>query len=62
MKNHGKLTAQNVNIQLDQAFIDSLPNENIRSMLNKQKDKKCIIGVGQHYDLYIGSNEPSWKS
>ena len=55
--NHGKTTAQNVNIQLTQEFIDSLPNENIRSMLNKQKEKKCIIGVGQHYDLYIGSNE-----
>lgn len=55
--NHGKMTAQNVNIQLMQEFINSLPNENIRSMLYKQKDKKCIIGVGQHYDLYIGGNE-----
>lgn len=55
--NHGKLTAQNVSIQLTQEFISSLPKENIRSMLNKQKDKKCIIGVGQHYDLYIGGNE-----
>lgn len=55
--NHGKLTAQNINIQYAQEFIDSLPNENIRLMLNKQKDKKCIIGVGQYYDLYIGSNE-----
>lgn len=51
------MTAQNVNIQLTQEFINSLPNENIRSMLYKQKDKKCIIGVGQHYDLYIGGNE-----
>ena len=55
--NHGKLTAQNVNIQLTQEFINCLPNENIRSLLNKQKEKKCIIGVGQHFDLYIGSNE-----
>ncbi len=55
--NHGKMTAQNVNIQLTQEFINSLPNENICSMLYKQKDKKCIIGVGQHYDLYIGGNE-----
>lgn len=55
--NHGKLTAQNVNIQLAQEFIDSLPDESIRSILNKQKEKKCIIGVGQHFDLYIGSNK-----
>lgn len=55
--NHGRRTAQDVNIQLSQAFIDSLPKENIRSLLSKQKDKKCIIGVGQHYDLYIGGNE-----
>lgn len=55
--NHGRRTAQDVSIQLSQAFIDSLPKENIRSLLSKQKDKKCIIGVGQHYDLYIGGNE-----
>lgn len=55
--NHGKMTARNVSIQLSQEFIDSLPREGIRSLLNKQKDKKCIIGVGQHFDLYIGGNE-----
>lgn len=55
--NHGKKTAQHVNIQLSQEFIDSLPEENVRSILKKQKSKECIIGVGQHYDLYIGSNE-----
>ena len=53
--NHGKLTAQDVNIQLTQEFIDSLPQAEFRSTLNRQKDKKCIIGVGQHYDLFIGS-------
>ena len=26
-------------------------------LLEKQKGKECIIGVGQHYDLYIGSNK-----
>lgn len=55
--NHGKMTARNVNIQLSQKFIDSLPQEGIRLLLSKQKDKKCIIGVRQHFDLYIGSNE-----
>ena len=55
--NHGRYTAQHVKINLSQAFIDSLPEENIRTLLNKQKDKECIIGVGQHYDLFIGSNK-----
>ena len=55
--NHGRRTAQDVHIQLDQKFIDSLPKENFRLLLTKQKDKKCIIGVGQHYDLFIGGNE-----
>lgn len=55
--NHGRMTAQHVNIQLSQDFIDSLPRAEIREILNKQKDKECIIGVGQHHDLYIGSNE-----
>lgn len=55
--NHGKMTARNVNIQLSQEFIESLPREDIRSLLSKQKDKKCIIGVGQHFDLCIGGNE-----
>ena len=54
--NHGKKTAQHVNIQLSQEFIDSLPKAEVRTMLSKQKDKECIIGIGQHYDLYIGSN------
>lgn len=55
--NHGKYTAQHVKINLSQDFIESLPEENIRTLLNKQKDKECIIGVGQHYDLFIGSNK-----
>lgn len=55
--NHGKRTAQDVSIQLSQEFIDSLPKENMRSLLSKQKDKKCIIGVGQHFDVFIGGNE-----
>ena len=55
--NHGKKTAQHVNIQLSQEFIDSLPKAEVRTILNKQKDKEGIIGVGQHYDLYVGSNE-----
>ena len=55
--NHGRLTAQHVKIILDEEFIDSLPNPDFQDALIKQREKECIIGVGQHYDLYIASNE-----
>ena len=54
--NHGKLTAQHVKIELDEEFIDSLPDQVIKDVLLKQKNKESIIGVEQHYDLYIASN------
>ena len=55
--NHGKQTAQNVKILFDEEFINSLPEQVFRDNLQKQKEKECIIGVEQCYDLYIGSNE-----
>ncbi len=55
--NHGNLTAQHVKIYFGQEFIDSLPEESFRNELEKQKGRECIIGVGQHYDLFIGSNK-----
>ena len=55
--NHGRLTAQHVKIILDEEFIDSLPNPDFQDTLRKQRKKEFIIGVGQHYDLYIASNE-----
>lgn len=53
--NQGRLTAQNVNVRFEQKFIDSLPEQAFKDLVEKQKDKSCVIGVGQHYDLYIGS-------
>lgn len=55
--NHGKLTAQHVKIELDEDFIDSIPEQGFKDIFRRQKNKECIIGVGQHYDLYISSNE-----
>lgn len=55
--NHGKSTAQHVKIILDEEFIDSLPELGFQDTLRKQRKKELIIGVGQHYDLYIASNE-----
>ena len=34
-----------------------MPEEKIRRELEHIKGKECIIGVNQHYDLFIGSNE-----
>ena len=55
--NRGNLSAQHVKINLDQEFIDSLPEESMKKELERIKGKECIIGAGQHYDLYIGSNK-----
>lgn len=55
--NHGKCTAHNVKILLDSTFVDSLPNAKFSALLRKQDGKVCVIGVGQHFDLYFGSNE-----
>ena len=55
--NHGRLTAQHVKIILEEEFIVSLPEPGFQDTLRKQRKKEFIIGVGQHYDLYIASNE-----
>lgn len=53
--NHGRSTAQNVKIVLDTGFIDSISEETFAKFLREQKDKLCVIGVGQHYDLFVGT-------
>jgi len=55
--NHGEKTAQHVKINIEQSFIDSLPEEAFRKELERLRGKECIIGVGQYYDLFIGSNK-----
>ena len=42
---------------MDQEFVDSIPEESIKRELERIKGKECIIGAGQYYDLYIGSNK-----
>lgn len=55
--NHGRCSAQNVKILLDSSFIDSLPEETFAGLLRKQVGKSCVIGVGQYYDLYFGTQQ-----
>ena len=54
--NYGEKTAQHVKINVDQGFIDSLPQKEFQNDLEQLKGRECIIGVGQHYDLFIGSD------
>ena len=55
--NHGKCTAQHVQIKLDTTFIDSITEDGFVDSLSKQNGKECIIGVGQHYDLFFDINK-----
>lgn len=55
--NNGKYTAQNVKIQFDKSFIDSIPEETFAKLLHAQEGKTCVIGVNQHHDLFIVSND-----
>ena len=55
--NHGKCTAQQVKICLDTDFINSITETSFSDLLKNQKNRSCIIGVGQHYDLFFGSNK-----
>lgn len=55
--NHGRNTAQNVKIVLEDDFVNSLNNVNLKEIAKNLKNKSCVIGVGQHYDLFIGTNE-----
>lgn len=55
--NHGKKVANHVRIQLKQKFIDSIKEPNFLDILKKQKGKSFVLGIGQSYDIYFGSNE-----
>lgn len=55
--NHGNETANHVRINLDEKFIESLQEPNIANWLLKQKGKECVIGAGQHYDLFFGTSD-----
>lgn len=55
--NNGRCTAYQVEIIFEDNFIDSIDEEMFSSLLKKQRGKRCIIGIGQHYDVFIGSNK-----
>lgn len=55
--NHGAETAYHVKVTLDEQFIESLNEQSFKDLLRKQIGRECIIGVGQHYDLFFGTNK-----
>lgn len=55
--NRGEKTAQHVKISVAQSFIDSLPEESFQKELERLKERECIIGSEQYYDLFVGSNK-----
>lgn len=55
--NTGKAIAQRVRIQFEDSFIDSIENKAFSEALKLQKGKECIIGIGQHYDMFFGESE-----
>jgi len=55
--NHGKRIANHVSIKFENDFIDSLTEPAFKSLLKRENDRKCIIGIGQHHDLYFGTNQ-----
>lgn len=57
LTNHGKRIANHVNIQFEQSFLDSIIEPTFKSLLEKQRGRECIIGIGQCYELYFGTNE-----
>jgi len=55
--NHGKRIATHVSIMLSDDFVGSLTESSFQKRLEQQKNRECIIGIGKHYDLFIGSNK-----
>lgn len=55
--NNGNQTAINTFFDINQDFINHLSESKFKELLEKDKGKIRNIGVGQHYDLFFGTNE-----
>ena len=59
--NHGKITAQNVQITLSDDFFDGIKGTNFYTLLKKQSGKNCVIGIGQKYDIVFADDSTDKK-
>ena len=55
--NCGKRIATDVQIKLNEAFIESLVEQYFKDQLNKIAGKSFMLGINQSYDVYFGSND-----
>jgi len=55
--NNGNQTAFNTFFDINQDFIDNLSESKFKELLESDKGKIRNIGVGQHYDLFFGTNK-----
>ena len=55
--NTGKCIAKHVQIQFDNAFLDSLKETQFTKHLRQLHGKEFILGVNQSYDIFFGSSE-----
>ena len=51
--NHGKRVANHVRISFGNSFLESMVGAEFHTQLVEQSSKECIIGIGQHYDLFL---------
>ena len=54
--NVGVITAFDVRFELNDEFINGLPEPEFRDILVREKYRFRTIGVGQYYDLILGTN------
>lgn len=54
--NNGKRVAKHIRVNFKQEFIDSLHNDNFKNGIIRSKDKECLLGIGQSFDIYLGGN------
>nr|WP_325204470.1 hypothetical protein [uncultured Oscillibacter sp.] len=55
--NHGRRTANHVQIKLDQKFIDSISKQKFADWLNNLKNEEFSLGIGQSHDIFFGADE-----
>ena len=56
LNNYGNQVSYNTKIILDEDFVNSV-EDRCKDPLIELKNKVCTIGVNQHYDIFIGTNE-----
>ena len=56
IQNFGKLVAENVNVQIDNHFIDNLPNAHAQDNLKSLSNSKFMLGIGQSRYVFIGTS------